>query len=25
MDGIVDVTNKHLKKAISNALAGDVF
>jgi hypothetical protein len=25
MDGVVDVTNKHLKKAISNALAGDVF
>jgi hypothetical protein len=25
MDGIVDVTNKHLKKAISDALAGDVF
>ena len=25
MDGVVDVTNKDLKKAISNALAGDVF
>ena len=25
MDGKVDVTNKDLKKAISNALAGDVF
>jgi len=25
MDGIVDVTNKHLKKAIQDALAGDVF
>ena len=25
MDGVVEVTNKHLKKAISNALAGDVF
>ena len=25
MDGVVDVTNKHLKKAISDALAGDVF
>ena len=25
MDGIVDVSNKHLKKAISDALAGDVF
>ena len=25
MDGIVDVTNKHIKKAISDALAGDVF
>ena len=25
MDGIVDVTNKHLKKAIEDALAGDVF
>jgi len=25
MDGVVDVTNKHIKKAISDALAGDVF
>ena len=25
MDGVVDVTNKHLKKTISDALAGDVF
>jgi len=25
MDGIVEVTNKQLKKAISDALAGDVF
>ena len=25
MDGVVDVTNKHLKKAISDALDGDVF
>ena len=25
MDGIVDITNKHIKKAIENALAGDVF
>ena len=25
MDGVVDVTNKNLKKAIANALAGDVF
>ena len=25
MDGIVDVTNKHLKKAISDAMSGDVF
>ena len=25
MDGIVDVTNKELKKAIADALAGDVF
>jgi hypothetical protein len=25
MDGIVDVTNRQLKKAISDALAGDVF
>jgi len=25
MDGIVDVKNKDIKKAISNALAGDVF
>ena len=25
MDGIVEVTNKDLKKAISDALAGDVF
>ena len=25
MDGIVDVTIKHLKKAIQDALAGDVF
>ncbi len=25
MDGVVDVTNKHLKKAIQDALAGDVF
>ena len=25
MDGVVDVTNKHIKKSISNALAGDVF
>ena len=25
MDGVVDVTNKHIKKAISNAMAGDVF
>ena len=25
MDGVVDVTNKDIKKAISNALAGDVF
>ena len=25
MDGVVDVTNKHLKKEIQDALAGDVF
>ena len=25
MDGVVDVTNKHIKKSISDALAGDVF
>ena len=25
MDGIVDVTNKDIKKAIADALAGDVF
>jgi len=25
MDGIVDVTNKHIKKEIEDALAGDVF
>ena len=25
MDGVVDVTNKDLKKAIADALAGDVF
>ena len=25
MDGVLDVTNKQLKKAISDALAGDVF
>ena len=25
MDGVVDVTNKHLKKAIQDALAGDVY
>ena len=25
MDGKVDITNKHIKKAISDALAGDVF
>ena len=25
MDGIVDVTNKNLKKAISDAMSGDVF
>ena len=25
MDGVVDVKNKDIKKAISNALAGDVF
>ena len=25
MDGVVDITNKHIKKAISDALAGDVF
>ena len=25
MDGIVDVTNKHIIKAIEDALAGDVF
>ena len=25
MDGIVDVTNKHIKKAIDDVLAGDVF
>ena len=25
MDGVVDITNKHIKKSISNALAGDVF
>ena len=25
MDGVVDVTNKHIKKAIEDALAGDVF
>ena len=25
MDGIVDVTNKHIKKAISDGMAGDVF
>jgi hypothetical protein len=25
MDGIVDVQNKDIKKAISDAMAGDVF
>ena len=25
MDGVVDVTNKNIKKAISDAMAGDVF
>ena len=25
MDGVVDVTNKHIKKAIDDVLAGDVF
>ena len=25
MDGIVDINNKEIKKAISNAMAGDVF
>jgi hypothetical protein len=25
MDGKVDITNKHIKKSISDALAGDVF
>ena len=25
MDGVVDITNKHIKKAIEDALAGDVF
>ena len=25
MDGVVDVTNRHIKKEISDALAGDVF
>ena len=25
MDGVVDVTNKNIKKAISDALAGDVY
>ena len=25
MDGVVDVTNKHIKKAISDAMSGDVF
>ena len=25
MDGVVDVNNKEIKKAISNAIAGDVF
>ncbi len=25
MDGVVDVTNRNIKKAIENALAGDVF
>ena len=25
MDGVVDVTNKHIKKEIEDALAGDVF
>ena len=25
MDGIVDVTNRHIKKAISDAMSGDVF
>ena len=25
MDGVVDVTNKHIKKSIEDALAGDVF
>ena len=25
MDGVVDVTNKHLKKAIQDAMSGDVF
>ena len=25
MDGKVDITNKHIKKAISDAMAGDVF
>jgi len=25
MDGAVDVTNKHIKKAIQDAMSGDVF
>jgi hypothetical protein len=25
MDGVVDITNKHIKKAISDAMSGDVF
>ena len=25
MDGVVDVTNKHIKKAIEDAMSGDVF
>ena len=25
MDGVVDINNKEIKKAISNAMAGDVF
>jgi len=25
MDGIVDITNKHIKKSISDAMSGDVF
>ena len=25
MDGVVDITNKHIKKSIEDALAGDVF